>query len=185
MKIRNKDKNIAKPMRRLLAYIIDWYVVSLLTSIPIVLLYSMQTQEKTMKTRLDQLTMGYALIALILGIIVSLWYLVYMQTKKGTLGKNIMGIKVVNDDETKVSLKTMLVREGVGILLIEGVLFTVSISLHEYIDMLFGIHIEQYLVYVFGAICFVSIVLALVKPQMKMIHDYIGKTKVITKKTSS
>lgn len=93
-----------------------------------------------------------------------------------------MSIKIVKMNGNDIDLKTMVIRQIVGIVLIEGVMFTVSTYFHEIVAMLIRIPYSNYIAYVFTAVLVVSIIIAIIKPEKRMIHDYLAGTKVIALK---
>lgn len=178
--IKKKYEKSAGNFKRFFAYAIDWYITSLLVMAPVALLYSMQTGEKTMTIDIGLLKMPYSIIAFFIGLVLCLFYLIISPAKTGqTVGKRFLSIKIVKMDGQDVDLKTMIIREGIGVLLIEGVMFTISNYFHQLLLMGFGWPYSNYIAYVFLAILIVSIVLAIIKPEKRMIHDYIAGTKVI------
>lgn len=167
-------------VRRLISYGIDWYVTSLLVMTPVALLYGIETGKKAMIIDISLLSLPYATIAFIIGLIFCLYYLVYYPLKSGqTIGKKITSLKIIKIDGSKIDLKTLMLREILGVIVIEGVMYTISTYSHQIIAMFLHMTYSNYISYVFMAILFVSIILALIKPEKRMIHDYIAKTKVI------
>lgn len=178
--IKKKYFKSAGNIKRFFAYAIDWYITSLLVMAPVALLYSMETGEKSMVIDIGLLSIPYACIAFVIGLGLSAYYLVYSPAKSGqTVGKRFMAIKVVKLNDQDVDLKTMLIREGIGVLIIEGVMFTISNYLHQLIAMVIHFPYSNYVAYVYLAILVVSILIAIIKPEKRMIHDYLAGTKVI------
>lgn len=181
--IRKKYYESAGNIKRLAAYAIDWYITSLLVMAPVALLYSIETGKKALAIDISLLSLPYANIAFVIGLILSVYYLVYSPLKTGqTLGKKALSIKVVKMDGNDIDLKTMLIREIVGVILIEGVMFTVSTYFHEIMAMMMNIPYSNYVAYAFMAVLVVSIIIAIIKPEKRMIHDYLAGTKVIALK---
>lgn len=178
--IKKKYAKSAGNFKRFFAYAIDWYITSLLVMAPVALLYSMQTGKKIMTIDIGLLTMPNALIAFGIGLVLCLFYLIIAPAKTGqTTGKRLFSIKIVKMDDQDVDLKTMIIREGIGVLLIEGVMFTLSNYFHQILLMGFGWPYSNYIAYAFLAVLIVSIVIAIIKPEKRMIHDYLAGTKVI------
>lgn len=181
--IRKKYYESAGNIKRLAAYAIDWYITSLLVMAPVALLYSIETGKKALAIDISLLSLPYANIAFVIGLILSVYYLVYSPLKTGqTLGKKALSIKVVKMDGNDIDLKTMLIREIVGVILIEGVMFTVSTYFHEIMAIMMNIPYSNYVAYAFMAVLVVSIIIAIIKPEKRMIHDYLAGTKVIALK---
>lgn len=181
--IKKKYDESAGNFKRLVAYVIDWYVTSLFVMAPVALLYSIETGKKSLAIDISLLSLPYACVSFVIGLVLSIYYLVYSPLKTGqTLGKRAMSIKIVKMNGNDIDLKTMVIRQIVGIVLIEGVMFTVSTYFHEIVAMLIRIPYSNYIAYVFTAVLVVSIIIAIIKPEKRMIHDYLAGTKVIALK---
>lgn len=181
--IKKKYDESAGNFKRLVAYVIDWYVTSLFVMAPVALLYSIETGKKALAIDISLLSLPYACVSFVIGLVLSIYYLVYSPLKTGqTLGKRAMSIKIVKMNGNDIDLKTMVIRQIVGIVLIEGVMFTVSTYFHEIVAMLIRIPYSNYIAYVFTAVLVVSIIIAIIKPEKRMIHDYLAGTKVIALK---
>lgn len=181
--IKKKYDESAGNFKRLVAYVIDWYVTSLFVMAPVALLYSIETGKKALAIDISLLSLPYACVSFVIGLVLSIYYLVYSPLKTGqTLGKKVMSIKIVKMNGNDIDLKTMVIRQIVGIVLIEGVMFTVSTYFHEIVAMLIRIPYSNYIAYVFTAVLVVSIIIAIIKPEKRMIHDYLAGTKVIALK---
>ncbi|WP_300385084.1 RDD family protein [Clostridium sp.] len=181
----NIDYLKVSPSKRLFAYLIDHIVLVLLYAIPMQYIYSVITQKKEMKITLDMFELPYALIVFGICLLISFYYLIYSPVYKHpgtTLGKRALGIKVVKNDGSDVELKTMLIRQGIGVILLEGVTYPISNYIHSLLSILIKVNIERYLAYGFGAITIISILYALFNKDHAMFHDRIAKTKVILTK---
>ena len=150
---------------------------------PVALLYSIETGKKALAIDISLLSLPYASIAFVIGVVLSVYYLVYTPINTGqTFGKRLLSIKVVKMDGNDLDIKTMIIREIIGVILIEGVMFTVSTYFHEIVAMLMHIPYSNYIAYAFTAVLVVSIIMAIIKPEKRMIHDYLAGTKVIALK---
>jgi len=168
-------------IRRLIAYGIDWYITSLLVMAPVAFLYSIEMNEKALVIDISLLSIKSACLAFVIGLILCIWYLVYLPLKNGqTLGKKITSIKIVKMNGSTVDFLTLVKREVIGVLVIEGVMFTCSTYFHQLLVMIFNLTYSNYIAYFFTIILIVSILLAVIKPEKRMVHDYIANTKVIS-----
>lgn len=168
--------------KRLLAYLIDHIILVILYAIPIKYIYSVITQKIEVQITLDMFELPYAILVFLLCLLISFYYLIYLPVYKKTgttIGKRIFGIKVVKSDGSDVDLKTMIIREGIGVILLEGATYPISNYLHSLIDILMKTNIEDYLAYGFGVITIISILYALYNKDQAMFHDRLAKTKVI------
>lgn len=184
-----KEKKIVKPQwedasapRRFISYIIDWYVGALATSLPISII-----AKKLYGTMLSQDILNfdqpYGLIGGILGIVCALVYYVVIplgSNKGQTLGKRICKIKIIQENGEDVTMKNILLRQVLGIIIIEGSLVSVSAIWQQVIMILTGIDILTPLKYVGIALGIISSLMILFMKDHRAIHDYLGKTRVIS-----
>lgn len=174
--------------KRFVAYVIDWFLGSLFTMLPMCILWMMWTKDMDTMARTNVLLIaghvGYAQAYLAGGvsILFALFYYVVVPWRiypGQTVGKRAMGFKVVKLDETDVDLKTLVIREVLGIIIIEGGLYNVSGIIHSMISLALNLNLGQWLLYIGLGISIVSAFLALKMSSQRMLHDYLAKTKVI------
>ena len=172
-KLDNEQTNVDMTTRAF-AYIIDWVLGSFVTAFPTVFMYMSYTKSTELNQNLLTFpTITYALIAGGLSLLFAMIYYVYIPVKvhKGqTYGKKFMDVKVVKLDGSDVDFKTMLKREVLGRFLLEASLVAV------------GNYIFLPLKCVSSVLCIISILIALKTDSRRMIHDYVGKTKIISTK---
>ena len=171
----------AKLSKRGISYLIDWYVGGLFASFPIGL-FSL----KMYNTMLHQDIMNFpspqgilAGLAGLAGAIIYFFVIPAFVWKGQTFGKRVCHIRIVNMDDSEVSAKTLLLRQIVGVFLIEGGLVTASTILHQLFMLLTSINIVKPLMYVGLVISGVSALLVLFKNDHRAIHDYLAKTRVV------
>lgn len=167
--------------KRLIAYFIDWYIISILTIFPINLLYSLTFQEKNFASSLTKLPLPQAICAFGIGLGLTILYLVYYPSKHNgqTLGKKVFRLQIVKDNHESLDFKTLLIRNGLGILLIEGTFYSCSIYFWEVINLASHSSISTIALTILGAISITSIGLSLFSANHRMLHDYISKTSVV------
>lgn len=125
----------------------------------------------------------WGVIAGILGLIFAILYYVITPlyfTKGQTLGKRICNIKIVQDDDKEVTTQNILLRQVVGLIIIEGSLVSASAIWHQIFTIVTGIDIITPLKYVGLALVGVSCLLVAFYKEHKAIHDYLGKTRVVS-----
>lgn len=177
--------------RRFIAYMMDWYVGALCTGIPIAIV-SQKQFGSMMNQNLSFFDKQTGIIVGIFALVFAIFYFVIVPTfiwKGQTPGKRIMKMKVVQNNGQEVGIKHMLLRQVVGMMIIEGIflsasgvalqLFTISsginfLSTVPIVDI--NVKIATLIGFVFSAI---SIVLMLFKGEQRALHDYIGQTKVM------
>lgn len=169
--------------RRFSAYLIDWFVGTFFAAFPVVMLNGIALNMSDMTDDLLVIPSPYNYIGGALAIAFSFIYFVIIPLKvwKGeTVGKHMMNLKIVKTSGGEVDLKALVLRQMVGMVLVEGVLFTSSNYLREMLALATGeIKVMQYLYYVGIGVTIISIILVIFTYKNQAIHDRIGKTKVI------
>lgn len=172
-------------VKRTIAYIIDWYLGAIFASLPIVFIYSCTYNDKTMISNLLTISQKNTMIAIIAGVLSLLFaffYYVFIPYKiwQGqTLGKHIMKIKIVQEDNQNMTFSKLFLRQVIGLWLIEGAAISASATFRQLSEIISGqSQVILYWQYIAYAITFVSCLLLIVK--QKSLHDYLAKTDVIT-----
>lgn len=184
------DRNPVKvPVsKRAIAYVLDWAIGGVISGFPAVLIYSVVTGKSDMFSNLYvfpslDYPIYWSYIAGILCIIVTFVYYIYIPYKKypgQTLGKRLMKIKIVNnEDYSAVSLKTLIIRQGIGLFLLEGSAIVVSDYLRQMLTLATGFYFEYYLEIIGMVITIISGVFVFSTTSQRSIHDYLAKTRVV------
>lgn len=176
-----KIKKVSK-VKRAVAFLADWYISTLLAGIPLPYMYSVQSGSTEVPASLTQFSGSLGVIAGLIGVvIITLYYVVVpLKFNKGqTLAKNVLGVKIVQNDGSEVTAKSLIKREILGVMLIEAGLVSSSKYLRE-IFLIAGMdNVYRILAIVAIVIPFISIVIMMFNKESKMIHDIIGGTKVV------
>ena len=176
-----KIKKVSK-VKRAVAFFADWYISTLLAGIPLLYMYSVQSGSTEVPASLTQFSGSLGVIAGLIGVvIITLYYVVVpLKFNKGqTLAKNVLGVKIVQNDGSEVTAKSLIKREILGVMLIEAGLVSSSKYLRE-IFLIAGMdNVYRILAIVAIVIPFISIVIMMFNKESKMIHDIIGGTKVV------
>ena len=184
------DRNPVKvPVsKRVIAYAIDWAVGGIISGFPAVLFYGGVTGRSDMFSDLYVFpSLGFptywSYLAGILCIVVAFVYYIYIPYKKypgQTLAKHWLKIKIVNnDDYSDVSLKTLIIRQGVGLFLLEGSAIVVTNYLRQMLTLATGFYFDYYLKMIGMVITMISGVFVLGSASQRSIHDYLAKTRVV------
>lgn len=175
-----EDVNVT---RRFMAYLADWLLGMFFVAFPVVILYSTAMNTTTVTDDLIKMVYPYNYIGGALALLFSLIYFVIIPWKlwKGqTPGKRMFNIKIVKNNDDDVDLKTLLLRQIVGMVLLESVLFTTSNYILKLLTLVSGeIKFMQYPYYVGLIITLISFLLVGFSRSRRAIHDYLGNTKVI------
>lgn len=114
--------------RRVLSYFIDWYLGALCAAFPIAVV-SQKLYGTMLKQNLLKIQQPYGFIAGIIGVIFALFYYIYIPFfvyKGQTVGKRICKVKIIQNNNQEVSLKSLVLRQGLGMIVIEGIFVSAS-----------------------------------------------------------
>lgn len=166
-------------MRRVGAFLIDWYVGALATALPIALIATQLGREMT-----DQNIAAYegqwGLIAGLLGILFGVAYyaLVPMLMRGKTLGKRICGLRIVSKDGSDVSSLALLGRQVLGLMFIEGASVGTSTVVWQVVHIVTGVNLLVYAMALGTVVTLVSIAMVGMSAQHRALHDVIFGTVV-------
>lgn len=184
----DQTKSDADAGKRVCAYVIDWFVGALTMSLPLCLAWMIKTQDidhmqEVNLFRLQKIQgTNFAILIGTIALIACAWYYIwlpYRVTPGQTLGKRMMGLKIEKSDGTKLSLKDLILRQGIGIILLEGVLCNGSSLLQDMITLTTHLNFTGILFYIGLTITMISAIIAMLAPSRRMLHDYLGNTKVM------
>jgi uncharacterized RDD family membrane protein YckC len=168
--------------KRFVAYMLDWYLGSIFTSLPMVMIYMKVTNTNNLNVNLFQYPKQYAQLAGGLGLLFALFYYVIVPLciwKGQTLGKRWLHFKIVKKDGHDVFLKELFVRQIIGIFLIEGALIFPSNLFHQILSLASNVNFVTPLMYVGIGISVLSAVFVVFRKDGKAIHDLISSTRII------
>ena len=169
-------------LRRLAGYLIDWYLCTALSGIPVMLIKHVTIGEFTgsLLSLANMGNLGY--LAGILAIFISAaYYMVFpMLIWRGqTPGKRMNKTKIVQKDLSDVTLRSLFIRQILGVIFLEGGFVFSSQMFREMLQISCPFNIITPMQMIAVGISIVSIFLAYIRPEKRMIHDYISKTKVV------
>lgn len=180
---RFEEANDVGMIKRCLAYIIDWYIGGILSSIPIFIIYQLTIKtEIVLATSLFILPKQYWLIAGILVLCIAFLYYVIVPAylwKGQTLGKKLLKIQIVHDDYSEVTFKTLCKRQILYMFLIEGRVIMPSTTFHEMISLLLNYNVIFLCSSICYSITFISLFITVQLNSHKAIHDIFSHTKVM------
>ncbi len=164
-------------IRRIIAYGIDWYLATMVCGIPLMLVNSMKTGSTAINTTLPEGMEGWlwGTVYILLGLMY--YWLIPLFWNGATPGKKLMHLRIVSvSDGKKPSAMALLLRQGVGVLLIEGAIAFPSQLLRELLARLTGDSVMSVIQTIMVIITVISISIGVYTPQRRMIHDYISGT---------
>lgn len=181
-KLRNEPVNKTGYIKRIIAYGIDWYLGSVLSSLPLILLYmSLHKDAVYIPQQLSIFKGYYQVLAGVLSLSAAFVYYVVLPIiwKGQTLGKKLLGLKIVNDDYQEVNVKQLIIRQVIMIFLVEGSIYTCSNMFHQLVNVLTGYNIASIWNKVGLVITILSGILVIILKSKKSLHDIVSHTLVV------
>ncbi len=165
--------------RRGFAYVLDGYLGSAFSAIPVGLLWNMRTGEAAINTDLTLFEAPYGYLAGLLGLLFGAIYFfaIPMWVWKGqTLGKRLMNIRIIGEDNKPLPAGRLAVRQLLGVMVMEGAFLLTGQYAVQMLTMLtFGVTKRALNFLLFG-VFLVSCWLAY--RDGKSAHDIWAKSKV-------
>lgn len=192
----DKKKSNVDSVKRLFAYVLDWIIGGVCTSILGIVIFTLVSKIENIEGQSFAdlymfpalgLSDCYAYITGLVCVCAATFYYIYIPYKCDgqTIGKKIMGLRIVTIENTSLTLTQYFKRQFLGLFIIEGS------------AVLCGAYIQQVLVIstlnlfkdyfslpnllssVAIVITMISAVLAFNTPSQRSVHDYLAKTKVV------
>ena len=186
MKGKKKSEPVYVPApwsRRGFAYLLDGYLGSAFSVIPVGLLWNMLTEEVVINTDLTLFDAPYGWLAGFLGLVFGAvyYYVIPMWVWKGqTLGKRLMNLRIVGEDNNPLPAGRLAVRQLAGVMLLEGAfLLTGQYAVQMFAMLTLGA-VGKALNYLLFGVFIVSVWLAY--RDGKAAHDIWAGSKVIDNK---
>lgn len=172
----------ANPSRRFFAYLVDWYFGALCSCLPVFVASSFLIGDMTNQNLLE-LPAPWGVVAGIAGVILACCYYVLFPLlvwEGQTPGKRLCRIKIV-DRATgeKAELLALLLRQILGIVVLEGTIAGASAMWHQVVTTITRVNVVTPLMYVGFALTLASSVMILVRKDRRCIHDFLGSTIVV------
>lgn len=177
----------ANQSKRFVAYVIDWFIGALVLMLPVSIYYLAKTQDIESVSNVNIVTISSSFgeaTAIFLGIISIVGGLVYYVlipyiTDGQSIGKRILELKIVNEDESSVGFKNILIRQLVILIIFETYLFSVSHMIVYITELITHVEMVKYF-YSFGIlVSAISCLLVAFTHEHLALHDIVSKTKVV------
>lgn len=182
-KYRLEEKSDVSLLKRVLAYVVDWYIGGVISSIPIQIIYQfIVKQEVILANSIFILPKEWELIAGLFVLIIAFVYYILIPAyvwKGQTLGKKLLNIQIVNEDYSDITFKRLCIRQIVFMFLIEGRFIMPSTIFHEMLSILLQYNIVGIMSYICYCITFISVFMAIQLKSQRTLHDILGQTKVM------
>lgn len=157
--------------KRLFAYLIDQIIIFITTGVIMALFGVTDLSESSIPSL-------FFIVFLVLAYRILVPIFVFKGEHAGqTIGKRVMGIKVIHTNGTQVTLIGLSIR-SVFAMLMEGFDYFALISLINAIGFL-GFPQIIFLLYMNVFVGLVSIVLMIIRPSHQLLHDYVANTVTI------
>lgn len=166
--------------KRGFAFVLDWYLGSAFSTIPIGLLWNKLTGELSINTDLTLFEGPYGFFAGAFGLLFGIlyFYIVPAFVWQGqTFGKKLLNIKIVHEDGMELSKGMLALRQIVGILFLEGAYMLTGNYIIQMVSMATVPMAGKILSYLMAALLIGSVVLTV--KYNRSIHDFLAHSIVI------
>lgn len=167
-------------IRRFFGYLFDFFLANVLAVIPLVFIQSRLTGSTNTTQVLAGLPLMWVYIITALVFAMYIIYYVWIPYKiwpGQTPAKRLLGYKIVMKDGSDVTLKALFLRNVFAMTFLEGAAFTTTYVI-QLIVLTIGIDYPSYISYICYFMTLLSIVVTWTNPNRRMIHDFVGGTKV-------
>ncbi|MBP3311660.1 MAG: RDD family protein [Butyricicoccus sp.] len=166
-------------IRRLAAYIVDWYLAAVLCGAPLLLVNSMRTGSTAADTSIPSGASGWlwGIVAILIG--TAYYWLLPLVWHGQTPGKRLMHLRIIGADGEQPAAGALFLRQAIGILLIEGAVAFPSQLLRELLARAAGDSAANIVRIAMVAATLVSIGLGMYTPDRRMLHDRISGTREV------
>ncbi|MCH4285786.1 MULTISPECIES: RDD family protein [Bacillota] len=167
-------------LRRFFGYLMDFFLANVLAVIPLVFIESRVTGSTETTQVLAGLPLPYVYLITALVFLLYILYYVVIPLKVWpgqTPAKRLLNYKIVMMDGSDVTLKALLLRNVFAMTFVEGAAFTTTYVI-QLVVLTAGIDYPKFISYVCYFMTLLSIVVTWTNPNRRMLHDFIGGTKV-------
>lgn len=172
---------------RVIAFIIDWILGGICAGIPSVIIYLILTGKSKPLTSMYQfgatgLSSGGTILISIICILFGCFYYVVVPWKiypGQTVGKKLTKLKIISTNNKNLTLNTLVLRQFIFLVLIEGAATPVSTYVKVIITSVTRFYVDSYLGLVWDAITLISVFILFWGKRRLSLHDWFTNTMVI------
>lgn len=167
-------------IRRFFGYLFDFFLANVLAVVPLVFIQSKLTGSTNTTQVLAGLPLKwvYIITALVFVLYIVYYVVIPLKVWRGqTPAKRLLGYKIVMKDGSDVTCKALLLRNVFAMTFIEGAAFTTTYVI-QLVVLTAGVDYPSYVSYICYFMTLLSIVVTWTNPNRRMIHDFIGGTKI-------
>jgi uncharacterized RDD family membrane protein YckC len=175
-----KEKSRHPYIKRFAAFIVDWYLSSILAALPVFVFQSIHGQDLVLNNRIDNLPVTLQIPAAIAGLLVyTLYFCVFpLRNKKGqTPGRRLLDLELQKLTGYELQFKDLFIRDFVGVLLLQGNLTNANVYIMSFVQDLTSTDIIPYYQSFYTVFVLISLGLVFSKKRQTL-HDLISKTKL-------
>lgn len=166
--------------KRAFAFLIDWYLGSAFSVIPLGIIWNMLTKEETINTDLRLFESPYCWLAGLLGLLFGAiyYYIIPLCCWRGqTVGKKLMKLQIVGEDGTPLQVGRLAIRQIVGVMILEGAFMLTGQYALQMITILTFETVGTVLNYILFAVFIFSAFLVIKRGTAA--HDILAHSKVV------
>lgn len=181
-KILNKKANHTSLIKRVIAYGIDWYLGAVIASLPLMVTYYMTHDHvRSIPNQLSLFDYPMNIIVSLLCFGAAFFYYVFIPYKYHgqTLGKKFLKLKIVNEDYSELSKKTLILRQVVMMMLIEGSIYASTATFHQLLRLYSGTVFTKIYTVAGLVLTLLSVILLVITKSHQAFHDLVCHTLVV------
>ncbi len=113
----------APPNKRIFAFLLDWYLGSAFSAVPVGILWNMRTGETAINTDITLFEAPWGWLAGLLGLLFGAIYFYGIPCRiwRGqTFGKRLMNIRIIGEDGQPLPADRLALRQIAGVMILEG-----------------------------------------------------------------
>ena len=176
----DKEHPPVSNLRRLIGYLIDFFLANVFSVIPLVIIQACLTGDTNTTQVLAGIPLYWAYIITLCVFLFFTFYYVYIPWKiwpGQTPAKRLLHFKIVMMDNSPATFKALFLRNVIAFTFIELAAFMTTYVM-QLIVLTSGIDYPSFFSYVTYFMTLLSVVVTMTNYNRRMIHDFIGGTKV-------